>query len=140
MTDTAELAGELRLAVHRLTRRLRQENPPDDLTLSQISALAVVFREGSLTAGDLAAAEQVRPPSMTRMIAALETSGMVERTTNPADARQVMVSITDRGRSTMETYIQLREQWLTEQLADLSDDELATLKRACDLLVRLAGR
>ncbi len=140
MTDTAELAGELRLAVHRLTRRLRQENPPDDLTLSQISALAVVFREGALTAGDLAAAEQVRPPSMTRMIAALETSGMVERTTNPADARQVMVSITDRGRSTMETYIQLREQWLTEQLADLSDDELATLKRACDLLVRLAGR
>jgi len=140
VTDTAELAGELRLAVHRLTRRLRQENPPDDLTLSQISALAVVFREGALTAGDLAAAEQVRPPSMTRMIAALETSGMVERTTNPADARQVMVSITDRGRSTMETYIQLREQWLTEQLADLSDDELATLKRACDLLVRLAGR
>ncbi len=140
MTDTAELAGELRLAVHRLTRRLRQENPPDDLTLSQISALAVVFREGSLTAGDLAAAEQVRPPSMTRMIAALETSGMVQRTTNPADARQVMVSITDRGRATMETYIQLREQWLTEQLADLSDDELATLQRACDLLVRLAGR
>ena len=140
MTDTAELAGELRLAVHRLTRRLRQENPPDDLTLSQISALAVVFREGSLTAGDLAAAEQVRPPSMTRMIAALETSGMVQRTANPADARQVMVSITDRGRSTMETYIQLREQWLTEQLADLSDDELATLQRACDLLVRLSGR
>jgi DNA-binding MarR family transcriptional regulator len=140
VTDTAELAGELRLAVHRLTRRLRQENPPDDLTLSQISALAVVFREGSLTAGDLAAAEQVRPPSMTRMIAALETSGMVQRTANPADARQVMVSITDRGRSTMETYIQLREQWLTEQLADLSDDELATLQRACDLLVRLSGR
>ena len=140
MTDTAELAGELRLAVHRLTRRLRQENPPDDLTLSQISALAVVFREGSLTAGDLAAAEQVRPPSMTRMIAALETAGMVERTTNPADARQVMVSITERGRSTMETYIRLREQWLTEQLADLSGDELATLQRACDLLVRLAGR
>jgi DNA-binding MarR family transcriptional regulator len=140
VTDTAELAGELRLAVHRLTRRLRQENPPDDLTLSQISALAVVFREGSLTAGDLAAAEQVRPPSMTRMIAALETSGMVQRTTNPTDARQVMVSITDRGRATMETYIQLREQWLTEQLADLSDDELATLQRACDLLVRLAGR
>ena len=140
MTDTAELAGELRLAVHRLTRRLRQENPPDDLTLSQISALAVVFRDGALTAGDLAAAEQVRPPSMTRMIAALESSGMVERTTNPADARQVMVSITDRGRSTMETYIQLREQWLTEQLADLSDEELATLQRACDLLVRLAGR
>jgi DNA-binding MarR family transcriptional regulator len=140
VTDTAELAGELRLAVHRLTRRLRQENPPDDLTLSQISALAVVFREGSLTAGDLAAAEQVRPPSMTRMIAALEASGMVERTTNPADARQVMVSITGRGRSTMETYIQLREQWLTEQLADLSDGELVTLQRACDLLVRLAGR
>jgi len=140
VTDTAELAGELRLAVHRLTRRLRQENPPDDLTLSQISALAVVFRDGALTAGDLAAAEQVRPPSMTRMIAALESSGMVERTTNPADARQVMVSITDRGRSTMETYIQLREQWLTEQLADLSDEELATLQRACDLLVRLAGR
>jgi DNA-binding MarR family transcriptional regulator len=140
VTDTAELAGELRLAVHRLTRRLRQENPPDDLTLSQVSALAVVFREGPLTAGDLAAAEQVRPPSMTRMIAALETSGMVDRTPNPADARQVMVSITDRGRSTMETYIQLREQWLTEQLVDLTDEELATLRRACDLLVRLSGR
>jgi DNA-binding MarR family transcriptional regulator len=140
VTDTDVLAGELRLAVHRLTRRLRQENPPDDLTLSQISALAVVFREGPLTAGDLAAAEQVRPPSMTRMIAALETSGMVARTANPLDARQVMVSITDLGRTTMETYIRLREQWLHEQLAGMSGEELDCLHRACQLLDRLSGR
>jgi DNA-binding MarR family transcriptional regulator len=140
VTDTSLLASELRLAVHRLTRRLRQENPSDDLTLSQVSALAVVFSSGPLTAGDLAAAEQVRPPSMTRMIGALEAAGMVERGGNPEDARQVLVSVTDLGRETMETYIQRRQQWLTEHLAELSADDLDVLHRAAQLLERLAGR
>ena len=140
MTDTAALAGELRLAVHRLTRRLRQENPPDDLTLSQLSALAVVYREGPLTAGDLAGIEQVRPPSMTRMIAALEAVGMVSRGGNPLDARQVLVEVTELGSSTMQTYIQRREQWLTEQLSDMDPEDLETLHQASALLDKLAGR
>jgi DNA-binding MarR family transcriptional regulator len=140
MTDTAALAGELRLAVHRLTRRLRQENPPDDLTLSQLSALAVVYRQGPLTAGDLAGIEQVRPPSMTRMIAALEAVGMVSRGGNPLDARQVLVEVTELGSSTMQTYIQRREQWLTEQLSDMDPEDLETLHQASALLDKLAGR
>ena len=140
MTDTAALAGELRLAVHRLTRRLRQENPPDDLTLSQLSALAVVYREGPLTAGDLAGIEQVRPHSMTRMIAALEAVGMVSRGGNPLDARQVLVEVTELGSSTMQTYIQRREQWLTEQLSDMDPEDLETLHQASALLDKLAGR
>jgi len=98
-----------------------------------------VFNNGPLTAGDLAAAEQVRPPSMTRMIGALEAAGMVQRGGNPEDARQVMISITDVGRSTMEAYIQRRQQWLTDHLAELSADDLQLLHRAAEILERLAG-
>ena len=67
MSDVVPLASELRLVVHRLTRRLRQEIPSDGLTLTQLSALNVIWREVTLTAGDLAIKEQVRPPSITRV-------------------------------------------------------------------------
>ncbi|MGI8590116.1 MAG: MarR family winged helix-turn-helix transcriptional regulator, partial [Nakamurella sp.] len=68
MPDVAPLANELRLAIHRLTRRLRQQHHTHDLTLTQLSALAITWREGSITAGELAIREQVRPPSITRVV------------------------------------------------------------------------
>ena len=88
MSDVTPLASELRLAVHRLTRRLRQQTSTDGLTLTQTSALAVIWREGPLSAGDLAAREQVRPPSITRVLAALESLGLVAREDNPRDGRR----------------------------------------------------
>ncbi len=132
------LASELRNAVHRLTRRLRQQTPTDGLTLTQLSALTVIWREGPLTAGDLAAKEQVRPPSITRVLTGLEALDLVQRQDNPRDGRQVLVQITDVGASRMQEYVRVRERWLEQQLAGLTAQERELLGRAMPLLVRLA--
>ncbi len=137
--DVDALAGELRLAVHRLTRRLRQQTPNDGLTLTQLSALSVIWREGPLTAGDLAAKEQVRPPSITRVLTGLESLGLVQRTENPRDGRQVLVRITDEGEHRLQEYIRARELWLERQLAAMTDAEREVLAKASVLLDRLAA-
>ncbi len=139
MTEVAPMASELRLAVHRLTRRLRQERPSDGLTLTQLSALATVWREGPLTAGDLAIREGVKPPSITRVLIALEEEGLVVRSEHPDDARQVLVTSTDQGAAVIEADLRARDAWLAQQLAALTMRERAVLERAAALLEQLAG-
>ena len=140
MPDNDSLASELRLSVHRLTRRLRQQTPTDGLTLTQLSALAVIWREGPLTAGDLAAREQVRPPSITRVLTGLEALGLVQRTENPRDGRQVLVRITPEGDRRLSEYIRVRELWLERRLAAMTDAERDVLTEASALLLRLAAQ
>jgi DNA-binding MarR family transcriptional regulator len=138
--DVDALASELRLAVHRMTRRLRQQTPTEGLTLTQLSALSVVWREGPLTAGDLAAKEQVRPPSITRVLTGLESLGLIERTDNPRDGRQVLVKITDEGDRRLRVYVRARELWLERRLAAMTADERDVLAKASVLLDRLASQ
>lgn len=140
MPDVALLAGELRLAVHRFTRRLRQQGPTNGLTLTQTSALAVVWRDGPLSAGDLAGREQVRPPSITRVITALESMGLVGREGNPHDGRQVVVRITPLGRQKMEAYVRERELWLADQLSAFPPEDRELLRKAAALMEQLATR
>lgn len=140
MPDDYSLASGLRLSVHRLTRRLRQQTPTDGLTLTQLSALAVIWREGPLTAGDLAAKEQVRPPSITRVLTGLEALGLVKRTENPRDGRQVLVRITPEGDRRMVEYVRVRELWLERRLAALSQDDRDVLARASMLIDQLAAQ
>ena len=139
MSDVPPLASELRLAVHRLTRRLRQQTPTDGLTLTQLSALTVIWREGPLTAGDLAAKEQVRPPSITRVLTGLESLELVQRLENPRDGRQVLVQITPLGANRMSEYVRARELWLEQQLAALSQSDRDLLRQATKLLDQLAA-
>ncbi len=122
-----------------MTRRLRQQTPTEGLTLTQLSALSVVWREGPLTAGDLAAKEQVRPPSITRVLTGLEALGLVRRTENPRDGRQVMVHITDEGDRRLREYVRARELWLERQLAAMTEQEREILTKASGLLDRLAA-
>jgi DNA-binding MarR family transcriptional regulator len=138
--DNDSLASELRLSVHRLTRRLRQQTPTDGLTLTQLSALAVIWREGPLTAGDLAAKEQVRPPSITRVLTGLEALGLVQRTDNPRDGRQVLVRITPEGDRRLVEYVRVRELWLERRLAAMTQAERDVLAQASELLDRLAAQ
>ncbi|HEY7816113.1 MAG TPA: MarR family transcriptional regulator [Nakamurella sp.] len=140
MPDVDALASELRLAVHRMTRRLRQQTPTEGLTLTQLSALSVVWREGPLTAGDLAVKEQVRPPSITRVLTGLESLGLIQRGENPRDGRQVLVQITDEGDRRLSEYVRARELWLERQLAALTQEEREVLARASGLLDRLAAQ
>lgn len=139
MPDVAPLAAELRFALNRMNRRLRQQATSDDLTVSQLSVLAILNREGAVTAGELAAKENVRPPSMTRIIAALEAFGLIARGENPADGRQVLVSLTDAGVLRVSKEIAARERWLAQQLQALSEDDRALLRQAAAILNNLAG-
>src|SRR5437762_11440662 len=93
----ARLANDLSLAVVRLARQLRFRRPDSPVSLSQLSALSTLAKEGPMTPGALAMRERVRPPSMTRVIASLAELGFVARTAHPADGRQVLVSVSDAG-------------------------------------------
>ncbi|WP_414941651.1 MarR family winged helix-turn-helix transcriptional regulator [Amycolatopsis sp. cmx-11-51] len=138
-THERSLASRLRLAVVRLNRRLRAQRAGDGISLTQVSALSTLHKCGALTPGQLAAKEGVQPPSMTRVIAALEEMGYVERRPHPTDGRQAIVELSDRGRSYVIEQITAREIWLDKQLAELSAEEREVLSRAAEIIDRMAG-
>jgi DNA-binding MarR family transcriptional regulator len=134
--DDQETVTRTRLAILRLARRLRQQALPG-ITPSQQSALAAIEHRGPLTLGELAAFENVRPPSITRIVAALEAEHLVERTTDPDDRRVTTVRTTDEGRAELRRIREERNAWLAERLAELDDDERALLDAALPVLEHL---
>jgi DNA-binding MarR family transcriptional regulator len=136
--EPAVVADRLHSAAIHLLRRLRTEDVASGLTAPRLSALSVIVFGGPLTLGALAAAEQVRPPTMTRLVAALERGGLVTREPNPADGRQILLRATPAGRRLLEEGRARRTASLARQLAALPADDLAALIRAAGLLERLA--
>jgi DNA-binding MarR family transcriptional regulator len=136
--DNEELASRLRLNINRLHRRLRQESLAG-LSPAQASALGAVNRLGSPTLGELAAIEQVQPPTMTRIVATLTQSGMVTRVTDVADRRSARVRITPAGKRSLERIRTLKNAFLTRRLADLSPAEQARATELIALLEHLLG-
>ncbi len=132
----AELAARLRIAVTRLNRRIRQQ-VVGGLTPSQVSALASVERFGTPTIGELAAHEQVQPPSMTRLVDGLQSQGLVSRVGDAGDRRVARVAITADGRRTMQRNRSLRNAYLVRRLLRLSPDERALLDHLVGLLEQL---
>lgn len=137
--EVAELASRLRLAVARLSRRIRQQaaSAGEELTASTHGALATIERLGPITLGDLAAVEQVQPPSMTRIVARLEEWGYVARIVDPADRRVARAVITDTGRELLARSRTRKDAYLARRVAELTDAERALLARALPLLERL---
>ena len=135
-TDEAALAARLRLAVTRLHRSLRQQADAG-LTPSQASALAGVERLGSPTLGTLAAREAVQPPSMTRIVGALEDLGHVTRVADASDRRVVRIAITPSGVAVLRHIRSLKNAFLTERVASLEPSERAALADLTTLLERL---
>src|SRR5262245_4828116 len=134
----AELATVLREAITRLNRRVRQARPVGDLTATQLNALGSVELGGALTPRELADTERVQPPTMTKIIARLEERGLLRRTPHPTDRRQVILSATEEGRAVLLVHQRARDEWLTHRLAELGAEERDTLRRAADILEKLA--
>jgi DNA-binding MarR family transcriptional regulator len=135
----AGLAAELRLGVMRLRRRLAGERHPDnELSLNQMGVLGVLARRGEMTVGELAAAEKVQPPSMTRTVNCLEESGDVAKRPHPTDGRQVVVALSDQGRERVLADRARRDAWLTQRLRELTPEERTVLRQAAPILDRLA--
>jgi DNA-binding MarR family transcriptional regulator len=137
--DTAALAHDLRLAVMRFSRRLRNQRVDTSVTLTHLAALSTLKRHGPMSPGELAAHERVQPPSMTRVVVALEGMGMVTRTPHPTDGRQVIIGLTDSAEALLDAEAQAREAWLSSRLHELTTEERAVLREAAGIMDTLAS-
>jgi DNA-binding MarR family transcriptional regulator len=138
----AELATALRISVSRLARRLRAERlaggVDPELSDTQLAALAALEKHDMMTPGELAEHEKVQPPSITRVIAALEDRGLVTRAPHATDRRQVVLTATEPGKALVQQSRRLREAWLARQLRELSQEERAALRAAAPILEKLS--
>lgn len=133
------LAAELRVALMRSVRRLRNERSDESLSDGQYSVLAWLDNNGPLTPRELADHEHVQPPSMTRTLNSLVDASLVARTEHPADRRQVLVAATAAGATVVKETRRRRDEWLTRRLAALDPAERETLARATEILRRVVA-
>ena len=133
----AWLAGDLSLAVVRLARQLRFRRAESPISLTQLSALSTLAKEGAMTPGALAVRERVRPPSMTRVIASLAELGYVARAPHPDDGRQVLVTVSPAGNDLIEAERRASQEWLTRRLERLAPEQRVTLMVAADLMTAM---
>lgn len=121
----------------RLSRRLRSQRADTSMTLTHLAALSTLRAKGPLTPGELAAHEKVQPPSMTRVVCALEERGFVVRSPHPTDGRQVIVTLTPAAIAFLGEEIRMREAWLNQRLAELTAEERDVLRAASEVIGRL---
>lgn len=129
--------NELTAAVGQLLRRLRSETNPDDLNLSQLSALARLDQHGAMATADLARAESMKPQSMGAILATLEQEGLVERWPHPTDGRQILFGLTSEGAQMRRLRGIAKREWLRAAMAKLDAAELETIMDAIPLIKRL---
>jgi len=122
-------------AIHAL-RHVRREDPATGLSAARLSALSVLVFGGPRTLGELAAAEQVRPATMTRIAQSLVEDGYASRATDPADGRVVRLSATPNGRRVMQQGRERRVSTLARLLERLSPEEVARVQEAAELVER----
>jgi DNA-binding MarR family transcriptional regulator len=136
---TAVIANGLHSAAIHLLRRLRREDDVSGMSGPRGSALSVIVYGGPITLGALANAEQVRPPTMTRLIADMVRDGLVERVLDDTDRRVVRVRATPRGTRLLEHGRTRRLAALTADLEQLPARDLALLGRAVGVMERVVG-
>ena len=131
------LASDLNAVCLHLLRQLRQSDRALRITPARLSALSVLVFGGPRRLSELADAEQVSAPTMSRIVAAVEEAGLVEREAHPGDARAVRLRATAAGRRTVYRGRRLRARRLATQLATLSHADRRRLERAVAILRRL---
>jgi DNA-binding MarR family transcriptional regulator len=119
-------------------RQLRQHNV--DLTASQASALASISRRGPLTVGELAKAEHVSSPMITKIAKGLEEAGLVTRTVDSTDKRVTQMAITKEGERRLERSRSRKNAWLARQFDNLSPEELDAISAVIPVLERITTR
>ena len=135
--QVSQLANDLRLACMRISRRVRFESDAE-LAPHQFSVLARL--DGAeRTPAELAAIERVSAPSMTRTTSCLVELGLIARTPDPNDGRQVILSLTPAGRTTLGRVREQRDAWMIERFASLSPEDLRALNVAASILAKVAS-
>lgn len=133
----SSLAGELRLACMRISRRVRYEST--HTVAPHHFSVMCRLEEAPRTPGELAEIERVSAPSMTRTVAGLVELGYVERTQHPTDKRQVIVTLTPQARQVLKDIRRKRDAWMSVRVGHLDPEEQAILQRATAILTRVAA-
>ncbi|KPI08932.1 transcriptional regulator, MarR family [Actinobacteria bacterium OK074] len=136
--DDVAAVNALRSGVMRLSRRLKHQRVDESLSPTEISVLGTLARCGSATPGELARKEHVQPPSMTRIVALLETKGLVSLEPHPEDRRQKVVKQTEQAEVMLEEARRKRNEFLAALADGLDEDEWAKLRAAAPVLEKLA--
>jgi DNA-binding MarR family transcriptional regulator len=131
-----ELADRLHSAAIHLLRRLRREDDVSGLNAPRLSALSVIVFAGPVTLGDLARAEQVRPPTMTRIVDALVELGLATKRPHPTDKRSTLIAPTPAGQKLLLAGRQRRVHLLALQIAALTLGDQRKLQAAVEILNR----
>jgi DNA-binding MarR family transcriptional regulator len=132
-----DMASRLHSAAIRLLRLLRREDDESGLSAPRLSALSVLVFSGPMSLAALAAAEQVRPPTMSRIVEALVGLGLVTRDPVPEDRRSVRIAATEEGKRLLHAGRDRRVAALAERLGTLADSERRALARGIELLERV---
>jgi DNA-binding MarR family transcriptional regulator len=132
-----QVADHLHSAAIHLLRRVRKQDTAMGEGPARLSALSVLVFGGPMSLGQLAAAEQVKPPTMTRIVTGLEKARLAERVSDPADARRLQIRATPKGVRLMQRGRQARIEYLARHLAMLKKDELSALGDAVEILQRV---
>jgi DNA-binding MarR family transcriptional regulator len=135
-SGTRELADRLHSAAIHLLRRVRRSDPLTGVSAAQLSALSVLMA-GPRTIGELAAAEQVRPPTITRLVQEMERRGLVVRDSDPSDARVARIRWTAKGQRVLQRGRELRITAVDARLRTLPAAEIALLERAVGIIERV---
>ncbi|MGN6256803.1 MAG: MarR family winged helix-turn-helix transcriptional regulator [Solirubrobacterales bacterium] len=135
----SERAAQLRTAIVRTARRLRQEAAAETsgLTPTSVAALATIERHGPMTPSEIAEIERVKRPTITRTLGCLEREGLIDRSQDPADKRSALVSVNGAGRERLRRLRKRKNAYLARRMRDLSDEEVETLERAAAILERM---
>lgn len=137
--DPAAVADRVHSAAIHLLRRVRKQDEATGLSPARLSALSVAVFAGPVTIGQLAGAEQVSAPTMTRLVAAMEAEGLVKRERDAHDGRVAWIRATPKGTRILHEGRRRRVALLAEKLADLERGELAVLARAAEIMERVAS-
>jgi DNA-binding MarR family transcriptional regulator len=135
--DAQKVAEQLHSAAIHLLRKLRREDAESGLNAPRLSALSVVVFAGPLTLGDLAAAEQVRPPTMTRIVDALVEQKLVTRKKSEQDGRNTLIAATAAGKTLLLEGRERRVRALARQIAALNAPDRTALRQAAEILKRV---
>jgi len=133
-TNPTDVADRLHSAAIHLLRHARQRDVLTQEGPARLSALSVLVFVGPMTLGQLAAAEQVKPPTMSRIVAGLKAAGLVKSEGDAQDARRIHVSATAKGRTLLQQARERRIQLLAETFAGVSESEILILQKAAEII------
>jgi len=140
LSKVEDLADRLHSTAIHLLRQVRVQDAATGIAPARLSALSVLVFGGAMSLNDLARAEQVRPPTMSRIVDALESEALVRRTVNPQDRRAIVIEATEKGTAILWQGRKLRVKFLAKRLSRLGESERRKIENAVQAIQKAMAK